>query len=186
MRLMPSLQITIFNTFLFILFYLLITTIIAYFSNKEGFKRGSDRSWIGEKDKLAAYSSGYVFLGFIVSTVFVPINTDSNTFYIGLVVYVIAFVLSVYTNVCYVTAPLDKLITNGIYKYSRNPAYVCNSLLIVSIALISGAYLYFVFLLLFLVTSYFTVLVEEKYCMKEYGQEYKKYLEKTPRYLSFF
>ncbi len=186
MQLMPNFQISVFGAFSFIFFYMLLSTIFAYFSSKDGFKRGSDRSWIGSEDKLAAYFSGYVFLAFIIFSIFVPIKTDSKLFYIGLIVYALAFVLSIYTNVCYVTAPLDKLITKGIYKYSRNPAYVCNAILILAISLISATYIFFVFLILFLVSSYFTVLVEEKYCIKQYGDEYRQYLKTTPRYFWFF
>ncbi len=185
MTFMPVFKFSLVNTFLFVFFYLLASTIVAYFASKDGFKRGSDRSWIGSKDKLSAFFSGYVFLAFIVLSIFVPIKIDSILFYIGVVIYIISFILSLYANVSYVTAPLDKLITQGIYKYSRNPAYVCNSLLILSIALISGTYLFIIFFFVFLFSSYFTILVEEKYCMREYGEEYEKYLKETPRYFWF-
>ncbi len=186
MRFTTSLGIGIFNVFLFVFIYMLISTIVAYFSSKAGFKRGSDRSWIKKEDKLSVYFSEYIFLAFIVFSIFVPIETGTNTFYIGLLVYLVAFILSIYTNYCYVTAPLAKLITQGIYKYSRNPAYVCNSLLIFSVFLLSSAYIFLIFLVLFLISTYFTILIEEKYCMEKYGDEYKKYLEKTPRYFLFF
>ncbi len=185
MKLMPVLRVDVFNVFIFIFFYMLLSTVIAYLSSKDGFKRGSDRSWIKNEDKFSVYFLEYVFLAFIIFSIFVPIKMDSNTFYIGLGVYAIAFILSIYTNVSYVTAPLDRLITKGIYKYSRNPAYICNAILILSVSLLSATYIFIIFMILFLVSSYFTVLVEEKYCMEKYGDEYKKYIKKTPRYLFF-
>ncbi len=186
MRLITKLNIGIFNVFLFVFIYMLLSTIVAYFSSKAGFKRGSDRSWIKKEDKLSVYLSEFIFLAFIIFSIFVPVESGTNTFYIGLIVYIVAFLLSLYTNYCYVTAPLGKLITKGIYKYSRNPAYVCNSLLILSAFLLSEAYIFLVFFFLFLVSTYFTIQVEEKYCTEKYGIEYKAYLAKTPRYFLFF
>lgn len=186
MEFMPKLQIGIFNAYLPIVFYMVFAVILSYILDKEGFKRGGDKSWIEKKDRLAVQISGYLFFLIILFSLWVPIKSDTKAFYAGLLLYIIAIILSVYTSISYVTAPKDKLITKGIYKFSRNPVYLGNTLVVLSAALLSGAWLYFAFLILYFIATHFTILAEEKYCMKKYVDEYQSYFDQTPRYFGFF
>jgi protein-S-isoprenylcysteine O-methyltransferase Ste14 len=76
-----------------------------------------------------------------------------------------------------------QLRTQGIYRISRNPMYF--SFLFLNTA----AFLYLPSLLLLSVMFYgmivhhFIVLAEEKYLEKEFGNEYRKYKSRVPRYI---
>jgi Putative protein-S-isoprenylcysteine methyltransferase len=77
----------------------------------------------------------------------------------------------------------SKLITEGIYKYSRNPAFVGFYLMFIG--------LFFVYLdLITLIVAMFNiyamnrlVIEEEKHLEEMFGEEYISYKGKTPRYL---
>ncbi|MDO5718830.1 MAG: isoprenylcysteine carboxylmethyltransferase family protein [Tissierellia bacterium] len=183
MSIIPKIKIGLFNSYLIILFYLFLTMIISYFSDKDGFKRGADESWLEDKDKFKMHLSGYIFYGILLVSIFIPIKTGTNLFNVGIFIYIISLILSIYTGISFVTAPKDRLITKGIYKYSRNPVYFCNILVILSTAFISGTAIYLIFLAIYLLTSYFTIRVEEKYLLQRYSSEYREYLTKTPRYI---
>ena len=95
-------------------------------------------------------------------------------------------ILAVFTSISFVTADKDKLITKGVYKYSRNPIYLIYSLIILSTVFLNGTWLYLIFFFVYLFSTYFTISVEESYLIKKYPDEYKNHLAKTPRYFLFF
>ena len=80
---------------------------------------------------------------------------------------------------------IDSLVTQGPYRYTRNPQYL-------SLALITtGAALFFnsLHLLLFAATItasvYFAALMEEQELEKVFGRQYVAYKKKTPRLMPF-
>lgn len=81
---------------------------------------------------------------------------------------------------------VSNLITQGIYRFSRNPIYVVNAWILVSIGLLSGVWILFVTLIIYLVSTHFAILAEERYCRERYGNAYREYLKRTPRYILFF
>ncbi len=186
MRLFPVLEPGWVNAYIAIVFYLLLTMLFSYMLDKEGFKRGGDRSWLENEDKPAMYSSGFVFLLTILFSIWVPIRTETKVFYIGVVIYIVSVILSLYTSVCFVTASKDRLIRGGVYKFSRNPIYLCNILVILSVVFLSGTWMYVLLWVAYVIASYFTIKVEEKYCRKQYPDEYQEYYDKTPRYILFW
>ena len=76
------------------------------------------------------------------------------------------------------------LITDGIFKYSRNPIYVSLDLLVAGTYLLQG---YFIFLLLFAciaLSLHIQVLYEERFLIQTYRNSYLSYRSKVGRYLN--
>lgn len=76
-----------------------------------------------------------------------------------------------------------KLVTNGIYKISRNPAFVGFNLLYLAVALFSPNILSIAFAVLLFVMFHIQILGEEKFLNETFGEEYKQYNKKVSRYL---
>ncbi len=77
-----------------------------------------------------------------------------------------------------------QLITNGIFKYSRNPIYVSLDLLVAGTFLLQGR---FVFLLLFVIIAvslHIQILQEERFLTQTYGSYYLQYRSKVSRYFN--
>ncbi len=182
MQLIPKLAIGLWNAYLPIVFYLVFTMLFSYFLDKEGFKRGGDESWVKKEDKLLLHLSGYIYMTIIIFSIFVPLNNDTNLFNVGIVIYILTMLLSAYTSYSFVTAPQDKLITKGIYKYSRNPIYLVNSLVIIITGLLTNASIYFILFAIYIISTYFTIKIEEEYCAVKYADDYREYLKHTARY----
>jgi protein-S-isoprenylcysteine O-methyltransferase Ste14 len=77
----------------------------------------------------------------------------------------------------------SKLITGGIYRHSRNPQYVgwFLSLFGISIAGRSGFALLLTIALIIGIHLY-NIKLEEPYLERIFGEEYRRYKERTPRY----
>ena len=75
------------------------------------------------------------------------------------------------------------LVTHGIYKYSRNPAFVGFDLLYIGCALAFPNPLNIASALISIVMFHIQIMGEEKFLSETFGQEYLKYKSKTMRYL---
>lgn len=78
----------------------------------------------------------------------------------------------------------DKMVTTGIYRWSRNPQNVGWGLVLIGIALTgrSGVALMLAFVFWFFI-HFYIVNVEEEFLKKSFGNSYENYYATTPRYL---
>lgn len=129
-------------------------------------------------------------VGFIVTSVL-----DCNTFFIAhwirypvgaalILLGVFMGIWAVKTIGIHSTLGLKgKLVTNGPYKYSRNPQHVGDIIIIMGVLVFSNSFLtvitgFFRFLWLILAP-----LVEERWCQKHFDKQYKKYCKRVPRFV---
>ena len=75
----------------------------------------------------------------------------------------------------------NKLQTDGLYKYSRNPQLVGYGIILASFAIISLSYLSIIWFLLYVITTYFIVKTEEEFLIQKYKEEYIDYCRQVPR-----
>lgn len=77
----------------------------------------------------------------------------------------------------------DKLITNGVYRFSRNPLYIGITLILLSAVVTMGSYfgLFEVFVS-WLVWNYWVRHKEEVYMKEAFGKQYDKYRAEVPRW----
>ncbi len=83
-----------------------------------------------------------------------------------------------------VRKPASTLVTDGPYRFSRNPAYVALTLLYIGVALLldSGWVLIFAMPLL-LVMDQWVVLKEERHLEAKFGEQYRRYKSAVRRWL---
>ena len=76
-----------------------------------------------------------------------------------------------------------ELVSNGIYKISRNPAFLGFDLMYIGIALLYCNVLTIIFSLFAIIMLHFQILQEEKYLEKTFGDNYISYKSKVCRYI---
>jgi len=76
-----------------------------------------------------------------------------------------------------------ELRTGGIYKISRNPMYASFIFLNTATFLFLPSILLLVIMIYGMVVHHFIILGEEKFLDHEFGDEYRKYKSRVPRYL---
>lgn len=76
-----------------------------------------------------------------------------------------------------------KLVTTGIYKYSRNPAFLGFDFMYIGVLFRYGNLLTFVFSLFAILMLHLQILQEEQYLESTYGLAYTKYKNQVFRYL---
>jgi protein-S-isoprenylcysteine O-methyltransferase Ste14 len=80
--------------------------------------------------------------------------------------------------------PTPRLISDGLYRYTRNPAYVGITVTQIGLALLLGnPWLLLVLVLVLPVMHYGVVLREEAYLERKFGDEYFAYKRRVRRWL---
>jgi protein-S-isoprenylcysteine O-methyltransferase Ste14 len=64
--------------------------------------------------------------------------------------------------------------------------YFFSALILLGIGIAGASWLMIVLVILFVVVNHFTVLAEERFCSDKYGEPYRTYMKRVPRYLLFF
>ena len=77
----------------------------------------------------------------------------------------------------------DKLVTDGIFAYSRNPIYVAGALILTGQFLILSNWILLIYVLAGFWLFHRQVLREEKYLKTHYAEEYAQYCRRVRRYL---
>ena len=75
----------------------------------------------------------------------------------------------------------NKLQTDGLYKYSRNPQLVGYGFILASFTIIWFSYLSILWFFLYIIASYFMVKSEEEFLTQKYKEEYKDYCRQVSR-----
>ena len=75
----------------------------------------------------------------------------------------------------------NELNTTGLYQYSRNPQLVGYGLLLSSLTLLYLSWVSIIWLLEYVIISYFMIKSEEEFLQLKYGKAYETYCRTVPR-----
>jgi len=77
-----------------------------------------------------------------------------------------------------------KLVTDGFFKFSRNPIYLGFTISLIGVWVLLGTILPIIGVLIFIViTNNYYIRYEEKIMVKTFGNEYKKYKSKVRKWI---
>jgi protein-S-isoprenylcysteine O-methyltransferase Ste14 len=119
----------------------------------------------------------------IVLTILTPLKVGSTVFILGVILFAIGLTGFTIALLNFKNTPLNQPITKGLYSISRNPQALMLLVAGVGISLAIGSSI----ALLLVVTSSlfgrFRILAEERALLMQYGNSYRDYVERVPRYL---
>lgn len=150
---------------------------------KEGGKRALDSSWRNRKDKINYMTSSLLQMSLLILALFVPLKEDMGWLLTGTVIYLLSLAGFIWSIHSYAAAPADKVISNGIYRWSRNPMYVSYFASVLGTCIASASLWMFIILIALILVTHRSILGEERFCENTYGESYLAYKEKTPRYV---
>jgi protein-S-isoprenylcysteine O-methyltransferase Ste14 len=182
MQILPEFSITWLNGFLLILPFVFIRLLVMKWVSPEGIKRAAFFPPLNNKEK--PFMSVYMVTNLLA--IFYPLllslKTGTLWFWIGLPLYLLGLVFLVLSIIDFSKAPADKVIEEGIYRYSRNPMYVAYDLIYFGIGIATAAWLYLLIVAIFQYTVHIMIISEERWCLQQFGEEYQSYTDSTRRY----
>ena len=119
----------------------------------------------------------------IVLTILTPLRVGSTDFILGVVLFAIGLIGFTIALLNFKNTPLNQPITKGLYSVSRHPQALMLLVAGVGISLAIGSW---IALLLLVTASLFgrsRILAEERALLEQYGDSYRDYVERVPRYL---
>ena len=181
MSFIPAFEIGLWNAWIFIIPFL----IYWFVGIKFVFSKRMPDSSIPKRMKIEIISNILVItmFGSFIYSVFVPLKLGTIWFYFGLLVYFIAIVLIIISMINFATTPIDKPVTKGVYRYSRNPMFIGFFLCFFGIAIACISWVYLVLTVLFILITVYLSPFEEAITLGNYGKAYKEYMKRTPKWI---
>jgi len=187
MLLMPEFELGLWNAWIFML-YVVFSNFLPYvlsgrLIDKEVLKKlGADRSLSdNEKTLLNIYS--LLFFATVAYSVFLPLELGTVWFYAGLITYLVGVIIETIAMMNFFTTAVDKPVNKGIYRFSRNPMYFGMFLIFLGTSIACVSLIFLMLTTIFMILSHIVVVYEERFCTKKYGNAYREYLNRIPRWI---
>ena len=187
MDLLPKLQVGILNGWIPLIIYFIGLILSASLYSKEA------RVWLFNNPK-DENKSVFMFIRlfgqlamvvYILMMVFTPMRIDNPIFLVGATVYFIGFVLEMSALYYFRKTPVGQPVVNGPYRASRNPQWLGLFLALLGSAIAAGIWLYIGMVVIVGFIYHIQILDEEAACIKKYGESYREYMNRIPRYFLF-
>jgi protein-S-isoprenylcysteine O-methyltransferase Ste14 len=186
MEFFPQLELVIFGGWILLIIEWSIPLLSLSLSTPVIRKRLLDRSHFSKDQKIYLISSKLVALTVLILTFFTPLTLYTLEFYIGLIFFILGIFGLIYAIICFIKTPVNEPVTTGIYKISRHPQDTSTFIAFFGICLCIGSWISLIILLISNILKHASVIAEEEACIALYGEKYKEYMKKIPRYFVFF
>jgi protein-S-isoprenylcysteine O-methyltransferase Ste14 len=145
-----------------------------------------DRSGWSVKQRLFTILGKAFSLACLVLIILTPLKINLSTFVAGLAIYALGIAGLVVAMWNFKDTPADQPVIKGVYRFSRHPQIVSLFFIFLGICLAIGSWAALLALLLSKIFQHFGILAEEEVCLKQYGDAYRVYMQKIPRYFLLF
>ena len=186
MSLIPAFEIGIWNAWILQVLFFLTLSIPAFFMSKEAKERTKRAQSIpfGKTQKILGGSTHFVIMPFtVIYSIFLPLRLGTVWLYVGLPIFALALVVMLITTHNFATTPVGEPVTKGIYRISRHPIYLSGFLLYIGIGVACASWVIMLCGVLWIVLWSIVVPAEERFCCEKYGDAYREYMNRTPRWI---
>jgi steroid 5-alpha reductase family enzyme len=184
MSLVPAFEIGVWNAWIFMVCSLIPVIFLFMTLVTRGHKEGTAFTASFSKMQKNAFSSHQlIYFILIIYSIFVPLKLGTVWFYVGLPVFLVGLIPYAILTANFLRTPLDKPVTGGIYRYSRHPMYVTSFLMLLGAGIASASWIFLLLFVVDIILPHLFVEAEERYCIEKYGDAYREYIARTPRWL---
>jgi protein-S-isoprenylcysteine O-methyltransferase Ste14 len=185
MSLIPAFEIGLWNAWIFMFldvltFPLFIRIVKGRAPEEEG---KSQVSAISRTKRITLYSSKAIYIPAFIYSIFLPLKLGTVWFYVGLPITLIGFIGGIIVILNWAASPRGKPVTNGLYRYSRHPMYVTAFVFFLGVSIATASWVFLLFTILLIAASFYFAPLEEQSCLEKYGDAYREYMDRTPRYI---
>jgi len=186
MQLFPTLELGWLNGWILLVFEFLIQGTLLLIFPKSVVSRLFDRSGWSVRQRVYLIFGKVFSLVTLLLIILTPLKINSGIFILGMILYVVGVVGLVVAMVNFKDTPLGQPVTKGVYTMSRHPQIVAQVIFLLGICFAIGSWVAIFTLLMSKILQHFSILAEEAVCLQRYGESYRAYLDRVPRYFLFF
>ena len=160
--------------------------ILYFFTMRVTAARESGKSGdfkLTRKENIITYAILLIMFIAFIYAVFLPLQLGAIWLFSGLLIYLFGIVFNIVAVLNFATSPKNKVITKGLYGASRNPMYFGVFLTQIGLGIACSSWLYLLLTAVLMILFNANSSAEERYCLYMYGDDYRKYMNRTPRWI---
>jgi protein-S-isoprenylcysteine O-methyltransferase Ste14 len=181
MSFVPALKIGIWNAWLLTILFPLHPLIMMLIVKDVTKKMKSPVR--GKTENLIFICDAVVFFGLFIYSIFIPLKLGTLWFYIGLAMWLVGVIAWITAMVNIRNIPVGEAWTKGLYRHSRHPMVLSSFFILIGAGIASLSWIFLLFSLLEIVLSNVSVNAEERFCVERYGDAYRNYMDRTPKWI---
>jgi len=185
MSLIPEFELGLWNAWIFVLSFFsmfIVFKILDQFRGTERYSRPDKPPFSEKEEKLYGISQLAIWASNIYS-IFLPLKLNTAWFYIGLFIFLFGMVFTFLAGTSLDATPTDRPATKGVYRISRNPIYLGCFSIYLGTGIACASWLFLLLTAIRIVLYDILIAPEERWCLEKYGDTYRKYMNKTPRWI---
>jgi protein-S-isoprenylcysteine O-methyltransferase Ste14 len=184
MSLVPAFQIGVWNAWIFMIWLFIPIFLEPLNIIPKGREEGSDfTAEFNKMQKIALLYLHIIYLLSVIYSIFVPLKLGTVWFYAGLPIYILGLIPYAMVFMGFAITPPDKLVTKGIYRYSRHPMYLTLFPVFLGVGIATASWVFLLLSVVYMIIPLLFVDTEERHCLKFYGDAYRAYMDRTPRWI---
>lgn len=184
MEFFPRLELSLTGGWIILIWLYITQTTVLLAVGKDVRKRLLDRSNFIHKQWLIATKIIGVLLQILA--LLTPLALNSPEFFIGVSLFIVGMIGEVIAVINFRMTPLNEPVTRGFYRISRNPQETMLTISIFGICFAVGSWFLVILFILSRILNHFQILAQEEACLNVFGDSYRNYMKKVPRYFLFF
>lgn len=198
MSLIPDFELGLWNAWIFML-YLIFSMVLPYLlsgwlidgkileklgSESKSEKEGTATDMpLNETEKKISNITYFLLFALIAYSIFLPLKLGTVWFFAGFLIYLLGAIIETIAMLDFFTTAVDKPVTKGVYRFSRNPAYFGMFLIFGGIGIACVSWVFLLLTAVFIILFHIGVVSEERSCLQKYGNAYREYMNSIPRWI---
>ncbi len=182
MSLIPEFELGLWNAWILILPIIILSALLTKMLVKRESGRIQD-SGLANKERIIFTMHHLIFLASCAYTIFLPLKLGTFWFFAGLLSYLLGMLVVILGLLSFYATPIDNPVTKGVYSISRNPMYVGNFFTNMGITMACHSWVFLLVTIVAIILENNIVTGEERTCLKLYGDAYREYMNRTPKWI---
>jgi protein-S-isoprenylcysteine O-methyltransferase Ste14 len=188
MPFIPACEIGVWNIWIFMVAWVFFHVVpldwpIFRYDIKAMFKKSVASPPYNRTEKIINNLGMVVWVILFIYSIFLPLPLGTPLLFAGIALFVVGLIITEFAMIPWAKAAIAEPITTGIYRYSRHPIYIGVFVQYIGIGIASASGLFLLLIVIQIALSATVVAAEERFCCENYGDTYRGYIDRTPRWI---
>jgi protein-S-isoprenylcysteine O-methyltransferase Ste14 len=188
MTFVPAFEIGVWNVWIFMVAWVFFHVVpldwpIFRYDIKALYKKSVASPPYNKMQKTISIAGTVVWFMLLIYSVFLPLPLGTPLLYAGVALFIVGLIIFEIAGIPWATTPFEEPITGGLYRYSRHPIYIGVFVQYIGIGIASASGLFLLLTIVEIALSSSVLSAEERLCCEKYGDTYRDYMNRTPRWL---
>ena len=188
MSFIPAFEIGVWNLWIFMAAWVFFHVVpldwpVFRYDIKAMYKKGGASPSYNRTEKIINNLGTVVWVILFIYSIFLPLPLGTPLLYAGIALFAVGLIIFEIVKIPWTKTAIDEPITTGLYRYSRHPIYIGVFVQYIGIGIASASGLFLLLTIISIALSILVAPAEERFCCEKYGDAYREYMKRTPRWL---